>query len=221
MRKRALVAGSTGLVGSHLLSDLLDSEYYTDVIALVRRPIELSNSKLKQVICNFELLADYAPCFEGIHDVFCTLGSTIKKAGSQDAFRSVDFEYPLQLAKLSAAQGVKQYFLVSAMGADEKSRIFYNRVKGEVERSVQEVGLPSIHIFRPSLLLGDRVEFRIAEKLASKLIPAFSFLLVGRLKKYRPIRAADVALAMIRVAQMDETGMHTYLSNEIYDLGQD
>jgi uncharacterized protein YbjT (DUF2867 family) len=220
MGKRALVAGATGLVGSHLLTGLFDSAEYSGVVALVRRPIDVCHPKLTQVICDFDNLADCASSFDGVDDVFCTLGTTIKKAGSQEAFRRVDCEYPLQLARLSATRGVNQYLLVSAMGADEKSRIFYNHVKGEVERSVQELGPPYIHIFRPSLLLGDRTEVRIGEKLASILMTPLSSFLVGSLKKYRPIPAAQVALAMIRAAQMDVSSTHIYLSDEISNLGR-
>jgi uncharacterized protein YbjT (DUF2867 family) len=135
-----------------------------------------------------------------VDDLFCCLGTTIRKAGSQEAFRRVDLEYPLQAAHLGRAAGARQFILVSALGADPSSRVFYNRVKGEVEAALAGVGYPRLVIFRPSLLLGDRDEVRPGERVAEWIMKPLGPLMRGPLRRYRPVEAAWVARAMVRRA---------------------
>jgi uncharacterized protein YbjT (DUF2867 family) len=153
--------------------------------------------------------------FEGAEDVFCALGTTIRQAGSQARFREVDFDYPVAAARLAKAAGARRYVLVSSMGADAKSKIFYSRVKGETEDAIRALGLPMTSIVRPSLLLGDRRQFRLGERVGTLLARPLGFLFAGSLLKYRPIEARDVAAVMVRVAQMFSPGTHVYENDQL------
>lgn len=212
--KSALIAGATGLTGTELVKVLLDHPAYDKVRVLVRRKLDLEHPKLEQIPIDFYRLEEYKKYFD-VDDVFCCLGTTIKKAGSQKAFRRVDYEYPLALATLAKSAGVKNFLVVSAMGADARSNVFYSRVKGQMEESIKKLELPALHIFRPSLLLGSRQEFRLGEKAASLLSPVVSPLLRGGMKRFKPIHAQQVAEAMCAAAQSDSVGVHVYSSDEI------
>lgn len=212
--RKAFIVGATGLVGNELLLQLLQSDTYDSVTILVRKPISIQHSKLTQKVIPFDELSSYEELF-AVQDVYCCLGTTIKKAGSQDAFKKVDYEYPLQAATLSKKQRVDQFIVISAVGANSKSRIFYSRVKGELEDALQRLQFPSLHIFRPSLLLGERKEFRFGEKIASIISPILSPLFIGTFKKYKPIQANELAQAMLRIASSNRKG------NNVYEWGQE
>ena len=218
MSKFALLLGASGLVGGHCLQRLLNDTAYGKVIALVRKPLPLHDPQLEQQVVDFSDLQNYAHLLKA-HDVFCCLGTTIKKAGSQAAFRQVDFTYPVEIAKIAAANGAEQFLIVTALGANPASRIFYNRVKGEVEAAIAPLAFRAVHIFRPSLLLGKRQEIRLGEKIGERVAKIFSFLFAGPLRKYRPIAARTVAAAMIAVAKRNLAGVNTYESDQIQALG--
>jgi uncharacterized protein YbjT (DUF2867 family) len=216
--RTAIVAGSTGLIGSHILSQLLADARYGKVIALSRKALPISHPKLQIVAVTLDSLPDVAPTLIA-DDWFCALGTTIRQAGSQEAFRKVDYDYPLALGKQAAASGAKQFLLVSAIGASSASSIFYSRVKGEVERDLCQLGLPRLHVFRPSLLMGERTEHRRSEKLWGVLMKGLNPLLLGRFRKYRAIQATDVAAAMIRAAnRLGKPGIHMYEGKQMFDL---
>lgn len=217
MARTALVAGASGLVGSHLLRLLLESPAYDRVTVLVRRELPLAHKKLTQRLIDFDRLAQVAD-FPRVHDVFCCLGTTRKQAGSPDAFRKVDFTYVVELARMAVRHRATQFLVVTSLGADPRSRVFYSRVKGETEAAVRRLQFDGILIFRPSLLLGLRSERRPAEWLAAVASPLVSWALVGPLARYRPIRAAAVARAMVRVAGEAPRGAHVYESSEIRRL---
>lgn len=217
--RTALIAGASGLVGSHLLRMLLQSDRYSQVISVGRRELAIIHPKLDQQIVDFDHLAKSASELAA-DDVFCCLGTTIKKAGSQAAFYKVDHTYVTQLAEVTLRRNANQFLVVSAMGADAGSRIFYNRVKGEMERDVQAMGFSSLHIFRPSLLLGDREEHRTGEAIGAKIMTPLSVLMLGPLRKYRPIQAETVASAMLRAAAQDQKGTKVYPSDKIERLGR-
>lgn len=206
--KVALIAGCTGLIGKHLLDLLLDDPRYHQVKAITRRPLEISNPKLETIIADYHSLNDHATRL-GADDVFCCLGTTIKVAKTKEAFEEVDFYYPLRLAKLSKAQGAKQYLLVSALGADVNSSIFYNQVKGKVEQAITDEKFSATHIFRPSLLLGDRKEERPGEEAAKFFYKYASFLIP---KKYKGIDATKVARAMLHFSSTEKPGIHIHES---------
>jgi uncharacterized protein YbjT (DUF2867 family) len=206
--KKALVLGSSGLVGMSVLSNLLQDSEYEEVITLVRKKQLIQHPKLKQIEVNFDRLEDDPDLF-AVHDVFCCLGTTMKKAKSREAFRKVDYTYPLHAAQLSSRAGVEKFLLISALGSDDLSSIFYNRVKGELEREIKRVNVPTIFIFRPSLLLGERREFRLGEKFITWISVPLSFLFFGPIKKYKPIQSKAVADAMHQAARTDMKGIFT------------
>ena len=143
-----------------------------------------------------------------------------KEAGSQAAFRKVDFEYPIVLAKFAKENNAEKFLIITAMGANANSKVFYSRVKGEVEQEINKIGLASVFFFQPSLLLGDRSEFRLGEKVAMFLSPIFGIVMLGSLRKYQPVKAKDVALAMYLIGQQQLTGVYTYQSDTIIALSQ-
>lgn len=208
----ALLAGATGLVGSHLLSLLLHSPQYTSVKAVTRHPLSISHSKLENIVVpDFTKLDDYASQME-CDIVFCCLGTTIKKAGTKDKFFEVDYTYPHKLAQIALKQGAKAYFLVSALGADKGSLFYYNRVKGEIETAIRGMGYWSVHIFRPSLLLGKRQEKRLGEDTAQLLHRLIWWLIP---LKYRGIKAEAVAKAMLHYAQSLMKGNYVHSSGDM------
>lgn len=203
--RSALLLGATGLVGSHCLDLLLESGRYRSVRVLSRSPVERKHRKLEVVRMELDSMEERPELFR-VDDVFCCLGTTMSRAGSEEAFRRVDHDYPLRAAELAAAEGADQFLLVSAIGADPQSRIFYNRVKGEVEAAVKRLPFRAVWVVRPSLLLGERAELRLGEKLASAVAVPLSPLLIGRLRRYRPVAGRDVARAMLRLALEGDTG---------------
>jgi uncharacterized protein YbjT (DUF2867 family) len=209
--KTALLAGTTGLIGSQLLDKLLSSDYYDKVIALTRRVLVRSHPKLVNVVTDFrhldQVLKDLEP-----DDVFCCLGTTMAKAGSKERFYEVDFYYPLKVATITEGLGAQQFLLVSALGANKNSSVYYNRVKGEVEEAISAVGFGTVHIFRPSLLLGPRQEKRPGEDAAKWLYKVFGFAIPAR---YKAISSERVALAMLARAREDVKGTFVHESLEI------
>lgn len=206
--RNVLVLGATGLVGRALIDLLLREPTILSVIAVVRRATDLpSDPKLSVHLTDFEHLAEHTDVFR-VDQVFCALGTTMRLAGSQDRFRRVDHDYPLQAARLSQAGGATHYLLVSAIGADPASRIFYNRVKGETEADITRVGFPNLTIARPSLLVGPRSERRLGERLGQVL---------GLLAppSYRPIAATDVAAALTLAARESRLGVRILTSKEM------
>ena len=212
--KTAILLGASGLVGSNLLQDLLESDYYQEVIAFVRKDLDMYHNKLKIHIIDFDQPETYRSLVVG-DDLFCCLGTTIAKAGSQEAFRKIDYDYPLSFARIAKDNGAKQYLIVSSIGANPKSSVFYLKTKGECEEAISKIGLDSVSIFRPASLIGNRKEFRLNEKITIPLLKIFSFLLIGKLRKYRPIEAGKVAKSMLQIAQNESKGVHVFESNEI------
>lgn len=218
--RNALIAGASGLVGSHCLRLLLDSDRYSQVISIGRREVPLIHPKLDQQIVDFDNLKKFRSDLAA-DDVFCCLGTTIKKAGSKENFYKVDHTYVVELAKAAVAKNASQFLVVSAMGADAGSMFFYNKVKGEMEHDVQQLNYKAVHFFRPSLLLGERDEERTGEAFASKIMKPLSGLMVGPLRKYKPIEAEDVAKAMLYAAAANVPGVHIYPSDKIADMANE
>lgn len=211
--KTAIIAGATGLIGKQLLFNLIECNNYNIVIALVRKEIPFHSPKLIQVIVDFNNLQLIAENLNA-DDIFCCLGTTIRKAGSQKVFKKVDYEYCLNLAKETHKNGSKNFFLVSALGANSKSKIFYNQVKGELEEAISKVGFTSFYIFRPSLLLGNRNEFRLGEKMMQIIMKPISKLMFGSMKKYAAIESKQVVKAMILLATSNNKIGNQIISNE-------
>ncbi|GBF37959.1 oxidoreductase [Leptospira johnsonii] len=212
----AIVAGGTGLVGGELVQELLIDPSWDKVYLLVRKPLEWTHAKLELILTDWEKLPELP---QGVTDAFCTLGTTIGKAGSKEKFKKVDLEYPISFAKVCKEKGVKSFFIVTALGADPNSFVFYNQVKGEVEAEISKLGFETFGIFRPSLLEGDRKEFRLGEKIGSKLAFLINPLLLGPFKKYRSIHAKTVAKSMVNLAWSDQKGKKIIESDKIQVLG--
>ncbi len=208
MTRTALLAGATGLVGSHVLERLLSDSTWTHVVTVGRRTAPLQHDKLEQRILDLGALD--AIDLPRADDVFCCLGTTIKQAGSREAFRRVDHDVVVGLARAGLRSGATQFLLVSAIGADPASRVFYSRVKGEAEAAVRQLPYRGVQIFRPSLLLGERAEFRFGERVAMLAAPVVPLFLPGPFRRFRPIRAATVARAMVRVAQEAPRGPNVF-----------
>ena len=209
MARTALIAGSTGLIGSSLLQKLLDSPDYQSVIAVTRRPLALSHPKLLNPTSDFEHLGALGAKLAA-DDVYCCLGTTTAKAGGRAGLERVDYHMVVDLARAARAHGASQFLVVSAVGAALRSPAFYSRVKARMERSVAEAGYPTVHILRPSLLLGARQERRTAEDVAQMLAPLLAPLFGGRLAAYRPVRADEVASAMLTLALRPASGVRIH-----------
>jgi uncharacterized protein YbjT (DUF2867 family) len=210
-----LVAGATGLIGRNCVEQLLADEDIALVQVLVRRPTGLQNPRLAEFVTDFDQLEEFAqqhPQLFNVDAVFCCLGTTMSIAGSKPAFERVDYHYVRRLAELAAAQGVKRFLLVSAIGASARSPAYYSRIKGKAEDAVRELHFPTLHIMQPSLLLGHRPgsKPRPAEDLAQKLVPLVMPLFRGPLSRFRPVSAETVAAEMIRLAKLDQPGVHVH-----------
>jgi uncharacterized protein YbjT (DUF2867 family) len=190
------------------------------VIALGRRPLELVHPKLVQVAADFAALEKVTADLS-CTDAFCCLGATIRAAGSRKNFRAVDHTAVLALAWAAQRNGAQRFFFISSLGADASSRFFYNHVKGETEEALEVIGFQTLGIFRPSLLLGPRPEFRLGERLSAVLLWLAEPLLLGRLRQYRAIPAEVVARAMLRCSfGRQGQGVLIFRSDEIQDLGE-
>jgi uncharacterized protein YbjT (DUF2867 family) len=214
MNSSALILGSSGLVGGHLLQLLLESPHYTGVRSLVRKSSGLQHPKLNEQVVDFDRISDAENAVRG-DDLFCCLGTTIRVAGSQEAFRKVDLIYVVETAGAAQRNGATRFFVVSSLGADPNSSVFYNRIKGEMEATVSRMPFLSIGILRPSLLLGERKEYRLGEKVGAIGMGLISFAMVGRARKYRPIHASAVAAGMLFLARTNFQGVRIVESDEI------
>lgn len=195
--RTAAIFGTTGLIGGHLVQLLSQHKDYQKIYAFARKKPESLSDKVEHV----EFTPESLTIPSGIDDVFVCLGTTMKKAGSKEAFRKVDYEMVVEIAKQSKSAQVKHFVVVSSIGADPSTSNFYLRTKGEMEEAVKKYDLEYCGIVRPSLLLGNRKEFRFGEKAGIVLFKIFSFIFVGPLKKYKGINAEDVAKSMIMLAQ--------------------
>jgi len=215
----ALIAGASGLVGGFLLRQLLEAPEYERVIVLGRRPLGLAHPKLVQVTADFTALEKITADLR-CDDAFCCLGTTIKRAGSRENFRAVDHAAVLAFAWTARRNGAARFFVVTALGADARSRVFYNRVKGETEEALEVLDFKTLAIFRPSLLLGPRTEKRLGERVGAAVMWLADPLLLGSLRKYRAIQAEVVARAMLRCSfGRNGQGVLIFPSDEIEDLG--
>lgn len=212
-RNVAVVAGATGLVGRYLMEVLLEDSFYDHIVTLARRPVERFERKLEQRLVDFERLR--AEDVAGATHLFCCIGSTIKKAGSQAAFRRIDYDYPLQFAHLGQEAGARRLMLISSVGADPSAGSFYLRVKGELERDLEAIDFEATHIFRPAVLLGRRQEERPGEQWAARLSRAFEWMMAGGLSKYRPMPAGVLAASMAAAGERGEPGRHVHHYEQI------
>jgi len=214
--KTAIIIGATGLVGNHLLHVLLEDSFYSQVIVLTRRSTKIRNEKIQEHIVDFDHQESYKDFVKG--DVlFSCMGTTIKKAGSKDAQWKIDFTYQYEVAKAAIKNGVESMYLVSSSGASSKSKIFYSRMKGELEEAIKKLNFPNYLIFQPSLLLGKREELRVGEKIGEAIGKVITK--IPGLRKYRPIQGKEVALAMKNAHKSGEfSGNEIFALDEIFTL---
>lgn len=210
--KSCVVAGASGLVGSSLTRMLLENSEYRQVHILVRKPLDLIHPRLVQHPVDFNQLESAHLDFEA-NDAFCTLGTTIAKAGSKNAFYKVDHDFVISFAKIAQKLGAAGCFVVSSMGASSTSSIFYNKVKGEVEEDLKKIGFPRLGIFRPSLLLGPRTEKRTGERFASWMMRSLDFMIPA---KYKAIHVDKVAKKMMEVSLQDNEGIFILESDQLH-----
>jgi uncharacterized protein YbjT (DUF2867 family) len=212
--KTAIILGATGLTGNELLKQLLNDDHYQKIILFSRKSTNIKNSKLTEYLTNFDQLHKIKNLVIG-DIIFCCLGTTIKIAGSKTAFRKVDFNYISDFALLAKQNGLNQFYLQSSIGADSQSNNYYLKIKGETENAIKKLNFESFTIFRPSMLVGNRIEFRFGETLGKLAMRFLSFLFVGRLKLYKAIDAKQVAKAMIYESKLNKVGYFVFENDKL------
>ena len=206
-----VVIGSTGMIGEALVKKLIADPAYGTIRLLVRRSVIYPDPKVEVVIVNFNDQADIAQKLGTGESIFCCIGTTQSKVkGDKSAYRKIDFDIPVDVARQGLQNNFKKFLLVSAVGANPKSGNFYVKLKGEVEEALKQLKIPSLHIFRPSLLMGKRKEYRFTEKLVQAIMPVFSVFFVGKFSKYKEVKAEDVANAMAEAGKSEKTGVFVY-----------
>ncbi|HZH68218.1 MAG TPA: hypothetical protein VFD65_03375 [Chitinophagales bacterium] len=213
--KVAIIAGGTGLVGRHVIEHLVKDSFFDKIYVLNRRTVDYDSGKVHEIIVDFE---DLSPSLVGIQPThaFCTLGTTIKKAGSREAFRKVDQEYVMNFALAVFSLGCKNFNVVTALGTNKASSIFYNQVKFEVSQSLEKVGFEQLNIIQPSLLLGDREEKRLGEDIMQLLFKYTRTLWAGPLKNVAGIQGSQVAKAMVAIAKKERKGVYRIQSRNLH-----
>ena len=197
MPSSIIIIGASGLIGKQVLRQSLENPEIRHVIILVRKPFNLKHPKLNEIITDFKDLTELESSIKGAA-LICCLGTTRKKSPNLKDYKKIDFDLTVNLARIAKQQNVEQIHLISAVGADSESKIFYNRLKGEIEEAIIKLDFSRTFIYRPSLLIGKRNEFRFGELIAQKLMPIIDILLVGSLKKYHSIPANEIAKAVIK-----------------------
>ncbi len=212
----AVVLGATGLIGNLLVEELLKDNYFSCVRILIRKPPVLNHPKLQQEIVNFDEDNDFTEKFGEGDVIFCCIGTTQKQVkGDNEAYKKIDFDIPVNAARIGVLKKFKKYLLVSSVGANANSSNFYLHLKGKVENTIRQFTFESISFFRPSMLLGKRNKLRHGDTVLQLLMKIFSMFLFGPLKKYHAIEAKDVAKAMIAESKRDSTGVNIYEYEQI------
>lgn len=216
--KSALVLGATGLTGNHLLHLLLEDDRYARVIVLGRRSVELTHPKLEEHLADL-LQLEQAQEWFSVDEAHCCIGTTAAKTPDRQRYRQIDFGIPVNAAELCKRAGVGTFMTISAMGADSKSPVFYNRTKGEMEDAIRALGLERLFILRPSLIGGVRKERRDGERVAGSVLKLLEPFMVGGLRKYRAIEPQTIARAMLWLAN-HEFADSVLLSDTIEQVGR-
>jgi uncharacterized protein YbjT (DUF2867 family) len=217
MGKKAIILGASGLIGSKLLTGLLDGDQFTSIKIFVRKKLYMNHEKLIQIITDFDHL-DVIKKDIVADEVFCCLGSTKSKTPDIKAYRKIDVEYPLYFAKEALINGATSYHIITALGANPKSGSYYNKLKGEVEEQLKILHYPTLNIYQPSFLTGDRTENRPLENIMIPIMKVINNILIGSLKKYQTIDAEEVAKAMINQSNKNKKGIFVLESDKIKEL---
>jgi uncharacterized protein YbjT (DUF2867 family) len=205
--KKAIVLGASGLIGNQLVYLLLKDETFSQVTLFVRKELSFSDNKLKQITIEFNDLESYNSEFDG-SVIFLCLGTTRKKTPNLEDYRAIDYGITLRAAKLAKSAGIEEVHLISAIGANSKSIIFYNKLKGEIEEDLIKIGFESTYIYQPSMLIGARDESRPTELIFQKLMPFIDLFMIGKLKKYRSVSKEKLAQAILNYQSNTKKGIH-------------
>jgi len=217
MAYKAIITGASGLIGSSLLTILLTEPAYAEITVLVRKKIGITHPKLTEILVDFDKLDDYTGDING-HVLFCCIGTTKNKTPDLKDYYKIEHDYPLTLGQLALKNGVKQYHYVSSIGADKNSSAYYTKFKGQTEYDLQQLNLPTLHIYRPSILAGERNDHRPMEKFVNGLMFLINPLLIGSLKKYRSIPAKTVAMAIYKQSINSDEGVFIHASDQIKQI---
>ena len=214
--KTAAIVGSTGLIGGKLLELLLYDNYFNVIRVIVRRPVEFNNPAVRVIVIDFSDEISFKSALSGCDALFCAVGTTQKKVnGDRAAYYKVDYDIPVNAARFCKETGSPVFLLVSSVGADSKSKNFYLKLKGEVEDKVREMKIDSVSVFRPSMLLGKRNEYRFTEEVAKAISAPLSLIFPS---KYKPIKAENVAGAMIAASKKATPGFNVYHYREMINI---
>lgn len=212
----ATLIGATGLIGGYLLDELLNDPFYVRVRILIRRPMDFTHPKLEKKIVDFNDNDSLLVALNNSDVVFCAIGTTTKKVkGDKAAYRKIDFDIPVKLTRFCKMTGCEKFILVSSVGANSKSNVFYLKLKGETDEAVKEAGLKTVHIMRPSTLLGERKESRLAENIGKAVMTTLPFLIPS---KYKAIHGKDVAKAMLALSKQNKEGYFVHENAAIKKL---
>ncbi len=201
MKKSAIIFGATGLIGRNVVKRLIVDDRYNKIIAFTRRELEIKHEKIEERIVDLFNIKDHSGEIKG-DDLFYCIGTTAKKTPDKEKYREIEYQIPLNIAKIATKNDIKNFVILSSIGANAMSKTFYLKNKGELEDVLLKLSLNNLVILRPSLLIGKRNEFRIWEEFGKRLSMLIGFLMIGKLKKYKPIRASDLASCMIKMANI-------------------
>lgn len=214
--KSAIILGATGLIGGHLMDELVKDDSYTSLTVLSRRSVTFDHPKITVRIIDFQDEDSFRKAIEPCNCIFSAVGTTNKNLdGDEGAYRKIDFDIPVYAAQYGSEKGVSHFILVSSAGANSKSGNFYLKLKGEIEEAIRQTNIPNISVFRPSVLLGERTESRPAERFGQIFMSAFSFLIPSI---YKPVDAAWVARAMVAASKKESSGFQVYHYQKITEL---
>ncbi len=217
MPYQVILIGASGLIGSHLLSELIESAEISGILLLLRKPLNINDPKVQELVVNFDELEQFSDAIRA-DIIYSCLGTTKAATPDSKKYRKIDFEYPLKLAEIGIRNGITQFHLVSSLGANALANNSYLKLKGELENELKKSSIPSLHIYQPSLLTGKRKESRLVEKLAINAFKLIDPLLIGPFKKYRSIKAETVAKAMLNQSLKGLKGTFIYPSIQIQEL---
>ena len=216
--KTALIFGSSGLVGSHLLNLILNDDYYSNIKIFIRSDINIKSHKVEIINIDFKNIDNYSYLIKGDDCFFC-IGTTIKDTPDKNEYRRVEYEIPIKIASIAKTNNINSFMYISSLGSNTKTKNIYLKNKGDVEEFLKGLNFPCLSIIRPSLMLGFRNKFRLGEFIGQILFKNLSFLFIGRLRDYRAINAKDVAKAMINISKNDFKGIY-FDSNNLQNLSK-
>lgn len=219
--KIASIIGATGMIGNYLREEALNDHFFDTVRLVVRRPLEKTGPRLEIKLVDFDDGESFKLALEESHTVFCCIGTTQKRVkGDNDLYRKIDFDIPARAARFAKEAGCSNFVIITSVGANRHSNTFYLRLKGELEYTLHGIGLDSVHIMQPSMLLGERNEKRSGENFLQGTMKMLSGLFFGSFRKFRAIHGRTVAKAMLNAAKTGRPGFHRYTFDEIVKLAE-